>query len=206
MVRRFLPALLFASACSQPQPDSAALSQPGSTAPSTANAVDPIAVKKAEYDVHQWFPDNTADTLLTNLVTWIYKRPTAAINQDRSDPQFRGWYLRHTPLFTHLYHQAAADGTHWFYLVRPARSVEGDLRGVGGRFRTNDKLEILDLEELFNTPIRPRHDLERMGLLLFEEMIASGNVDRYLADRELIEWPDGRLYYDKEKREWRYID
>jgi hypothetical protein len=169
-------------------------------------AADLMAAKKAKYDVHQWFPGDTADTLLTNMVTWIYKRPTEAINQDRSDPRFRYWYLRHTPQFTHLYHHLAADGTHWFYLIRPARSVHGDLRGVGGRFRTNAKLEMLDFEEVFNTPIMPRADLERTGLLLFEEMLANGNVDKYLADRSLIEWPDDRLKYDKDRREWRYVD
>jgi len=159
---------------------------------------------KNKYDVARYFPDGTADSLLANMITFIYKRPTTAINRDRTLPEFRAYYVAQLPLFTHTYHTFTADSTHWYYLIRPARSVEGDLRGVGGRFRTNAQLEMVEFEEVFNTPVMARHDLERVGLMLFEEMVTTGNVDRYLKDRSLVEWPDDRLKYNKEKREWRY--
>jgi hypothetical protein len=158
------------------------------------------------YNVERHFTGDTKDTLLANMVTFIYKRPTAAINRDRTEAQFRPYYVKHAAAFNHLYHHVDGDSTHWYYLIRPARSVEGDKRGVGGRFRTNDQLEMVEFEEIFNTRILPEQQLIEQGAILFEEMVATGNVDAYLENKELIEWPDGRLFYSKEKREWRYVD
>jgi hypothetical protein len=46
--------------------------------------------------------------------------------------------------------------------------------------------------------------LRRKGLVLFEELIHTGEVNQFANDRSLIEWPDHRLYYDKAHREWKY--
>jgi len=171
------------------------------SAPSTEEHIE---TKARNYDVHRWFPGDRADTLLANMITFIFKRPTEAINRDRADPAFRSYYVDKLPLFQYVFHQMAPDSTHWFYLVRPARSVEGDKRGVGGRLRTNERLELVEFEEVFNTPVLPEEELRAIGLMLFEEMVATGNVDRHLNDRQLVEWPDDRLKYSQEKREWRY--
>jgi hypothetical protein len=158
----------------------------------------------ATYEVAAHFPGSEKDTLLANMITFIYKRPNAAINRDRTDPEFRSYYVSRLGEFEFVHHHFSADSTHWFYLIRPARSVDGDKRGVGGRFRTNEALEMVEFEEIFNTPIMTEEALRRTGRILFEEMIATGNVDAYSQDRGMIEWPDDRLKYDKEKREWRY--
>ncbi len=165
-----------------------------------------IAAAAAEHDVTATFPAGLADTLLVNMVTFIHKRPNAAINRDRTDPQFRPYYVDAAGQYRMVYHRLAPDSTHWFYLIRPARSVGGDKRGVGGRFRTNDRLEMVDFEEVFNTPILPVAELEDKGLALFQEMVATGGVRAYAEDRSFIEWPDDRLKYDVKRREWRYAE
>jgi hypothetical protein len=158
------------------------------------------------YKVENYFPGDLKDTLLTNMVTFIYKRPTASTNKTRTNPEFRGYYVKNAPFFRYAYHHMTADSIHYFYLIRPARSVDGDKRGVGGKFKVNDKLELIEFEEIFNTQVLGEKELEEKGLTLFEEMVNRGNVDRYLTDKELIEWPDDRLKYHKEMREWRYVD
>ncbi|MCW5900225.1 MAG: hypothetical protein KIT10_13240 [Flavobacteriales bacterium] len=175
-------------------------------APATPTRAEAIAYARARYDVERYFPGTAKDSLLVNMVTFIYKRPTTAINRDRTDKEFRPYYVKHAASFQQVYHHVSPDSTHWYYLIRPARSVEGDKRGVGGRFRTNGQLAMVEFEEIFNTRIMPEPELIDRGLVLFEEMVATGNVDAFLQDKTLIEWPDGRLYYDKEKREWFYRD
>ncbi len=193
------------TACEATEERSANTSQPEAIR-TTPTRTDIVADARKRHAVERHFPGDQKDTLLANMVTFIYKRPTTAINRDRTDPEFRAYYVKHAGSFDHVYHHMSADSTHWFYLIRPSRSVEGDKRGVGGRFRTNDKLAMLDFEEIFNTRILTEAELLDRGLVLFEEMVATGNVDAFLQDKDLIEWPDGRLFYSKEKREWRYVD
>jgi hypothetical protein len=169
-------------------------------APDLTSSVTPAMT----YDVEDHFPGSEKDTLLANMITFIYKRPTTAINRERTDPQFRSYYLSKLGEFEYVHHHVSADNTHWFYLIRPARNVEGDKRGVGGRFRTNEKLEMVEFEEIFNTPVMPEERLRSEGRFLFEEMISTGNVDAFMGDQTRIEWPDDRLKYDVARREWRY--
>lgn len=165
-----------------------------------------LAEARSRYDAAAYFPGDQRDTMLTNMVTFIYKRPALATQATRTNPEFRPYYVENTRHFRWVYHHMTPDSTHWFYLLRPARSLEGSLRGVGGRFRTNDRLELTAFEELFNTRVLAEDVLLDKGLVLFEEMLSTGTVDAYLEDRGLIEWPDDRLKYDQEMREWRYVD
>jgi len=161
---------------------------------------------KETYAVEQFYPGTAKDSLLANMITFIYKRPTTAINLDRTLPRFRAYYVEQLPTFTHAYHHVAADGTHWYYVIRPARSVDGDKRGVGGWFRTNETMEMLEFAEVFNTRIMPEHELWDKGLDLFEHMVAHGDVEDHPQRAPWVEWPDERLKYDLDKREWRYVD
>lgn len=174
--------------------------------PSIGSTTGTSTLGLSKYDPANTFPNATKDTLLANLITFIHKRPEAAINRDRTGPEFRMYFVEQLPRYRLLYHQRATDGTDWYYLIRPARSVHGALRGVGGRFRADEALQLVEFEEIFNTPVLPEQELEDKGRVLFEEMIATGAVDTYANDRLYVEWPDERLKYDKERREWRYKD
>lgn len=196
--------LIALAACQTPEtaPTPATPEQPA------AESTRPSAVEraKAEYAVEQYFPGTAKDSLLANMITFIHKRPTTAINLDRTLPQFRAYYVEQLSSFTHAYHQVAKDGTHWFYVIRPARSVDGDKRGVGGWFLTNEGMDMVEFVEVFNTRIMPEHELWDKGLDLFEHMVANGDVDNHPQHGPWVEWPDERLKYDREKREWRYVD
>lgn len=203
---RTLPLLLLIAlaACQAAEPEpTTATPEPPQADNTTASAVERA---KSLHAVDQYFPGTAKDSLLANMVTFIYKRPTTAINLDRTLPQFRSYYLQQLPQFTHAYHHLDADSMHWFYVIRPARSVAGEERGVGGRFRTNKALDMLEFEEVFNTRVMPQQELWAKGLDLFEHLLAHGNVDDHPQREAWVEWPDDRLKYDLDKREWRYVD
>lgn len=175
------------------------------------NAGDPVSAEDVQhamehYDVAEYFSGNQKDTLLANMVTYIYRRPAKAKVEDRADPKYRGYYVRSSKLFEYVYHTVTEDDVHYFYLIRPARNLERNFRGVGGRFTVNEDLELVTFEEIFNTTIMDVPSLREKGLILFEEMFIEGNVDRFLSDQNLVEWPDHRLKYNTERREWRYVD
>ncbi len=141
--------------------------------------------------------------LLVDLVTFIGRKPPTATSETRFDPEFRDYYTLYAKEFEIVYYHTKDDSLHLFYLIRPARSPLGNRRGVGGMFRL-DNGQISGFEELFNTPVMEEDRLRDIGRELFEEMLRTGNADRFIGNKEYIEWPDERLRYDKEKFEWRY--
>jgi hypothetical protein len=159
---------------------------------------------KNEFSVEKYFDRVSRDTLLVNMVTYIGVKPRFADFQSRHNPQHRKFYTSQARNFRFQYYHVTPDSIHYYYLIRPARSTKGNLRGVGGRFRINQKLELVEFEEIFNTPVLPEVTLESRGRTLFVEMVDKGNVDRFLGNIEYVEWPDDRLKYDREKKEWRF--
>jgi hypothetical protein len=156
------------------------------------------------YSIDKYFSQQQQDSLLINLVTYIGKKPKFADWQTRHEPQHNEYYRNHSKSFKFVFYLVTPDSTHYYYIIRPARSTTGNTRGVGGKFRLGKNLQLIDFEEVFNTPILPEQELFEVGQTLFIEMINTGNIDRYINNRNLIEWPDDRLKYDKEKKEWRY--
>lgn len=195
----YLGFVLFAVGCASENP-SPALEEKIATK-------EVVAEETNKHPVSAHYTENEKDTLLVDLASYIYRKPASATWETKLDPKFRNYYIRNTAKFKIIYYHIDEDNTHYYYLSRPARDHEGkQRRGVGGMFKRNEKNEIVDFEEVFNTPIHPEEKLKEIGLTLFEEMIAHRNVDNYLTDQNLIEWPDGRLFYSKEKKEWRYVD
>jgi hypothetical protein len=158
----------------------------------------------AQHDILNYFSKDDADTVLVNAVTFIGKKPALATSETRFNPEFRKHYIGYLGSFSIFLYHISDDSTHYFYMIRPARSLEGDRRGVIGKYRMNSDLSLRDFEELANTRIRPEEKLKMFGIILFRELLEKGNIVKYLPDTSLIEWPDDRLKYDKFKNEWRY--
>lgn len=159
--------------------------------------------EKQNFRIENYIAPDQIDTLLTDIVTYIGVKPRAATSQTRFEPRFRQFYVKQALQFKMLFFYINDQGEHFYYLIRPARSTSGSTRGVGGRFRF-EKNKIADFEEIFNTPVSDPERLSVIGAELFQEMILTGNVDRFSGNRQFIEWPDGRLKYHKGLNEWRY--
>lgn len=155
------------------------------------------------YRIDNYFSQDQIDTLLTDMVTYIGVKPRTATGHTRFDPAFRQYYIQYSSQFKMVYVFINEEGEHFFYLIRPARSPQGNLRGVGGRFKIENE-KIYGFEEVFNTPVFDENRLIEIGAALFLELIETGNVDQYLGNMLFVEWPDDRLKYHKGLYEWRY--
>ncbi len=158
-----------------------------------------------QFDVSSYFEAEEADSLLADMVTYIGRKPPMATSHSRFDSIFRSYYVNYAKEFNHAYHFVNEQDIHYFYITRPARSTQGNRRGVGGSF-TMQENKITDFEERFNTPVSDEEHIREIGLVLFKELVSMGHVDEYGHRKEYIEWPDARLKYNKEMFEWRYID
>jgi hypothetical protein len=155
-----------------------------------------------KYDVSSYYNRSEQDSLLADIITYIYVRAPYAEWDTRFEPKFRKYYVSQLRDFKFDRYYRDEKGTHYYYIIRPARSAEGNIRGVGGKFSLNASGKIVSFEEMFNTPVASLVDLQNRGRELFARMIKSGNVDDYLSHPDYIEWPDEMTYYDTLKHEW----
>jgi hypothetical protein len=160
--------------------------------------------KELKIDINSYYSPNERDSLLADMITYIYKKPREANFQSRFDTEYRDHYVNQLPYFKPVFYTITVDGVHYYYVIRPARSINGNTRGVGGYFTKDSQGKITNFVELFNTPILPEHVLVTRGEKLFLEMVSTGEVKNYLKNPDYVEWPDDRLKYDRERNEWRY--
>jgi hypothetical protein len=158
--------------------------------------------QKDKYSVDRYFSESERDTLLTDIITYIYIRPPFSTTETRFEGKFRKYYVANLGKFRFENYYQSENGLHYFYLIRPARSVQSNIRGVGGVFKLDEQNNIIMFKEIFNTPPADLNQLRERGYRLFKEMIQKGNVDAYLHHPDFIEWPDERTYYDTLKHEW----
>ncbi len=155
-----------------------------------------------KYDINQYYDTASQDTLMTNIIISSYKTPRGVRKEDRFNPEFRDLYVKQLPLFDFIFFHVDDAGVHYFYMLRPARNVDNRKRGVGGRFRTNENLELIDFEELFVTPMIPEEDVQTRGKYLWDDLMHFGHVDRYLLNMDYVEFPNKGVRYDMELKEW----
>jgi hypothetical protein len=167
-----------------------------------------FSCQSKKYDVSSYFSDNQRDTLLANIITYVYIKPSSATNSTRFDAQYRQFYVKNLPSFRIEKYYPAADGWHYFLLVRPVGNSPNYRRGVLGKFKLKkaavdtDSLMPEAFEEIINTPHLEEKTVVERGSFLFQELVKKGNLNDYLAMKHYIEWPDATLVYDKNINEW----
>ncbi len=159
--------------------------------------------EKYSYDNNSYFTKQQRDTLFIDIVTRIGKKPESADYTTRLDPKYRAYYQQLSAQYSMEFFHKERD-TFYYYMIRPARSTRGDLRGVGGKLTLGKTGKIKYFEESFNTPVYNRKELHRIGKKIFTELVQKQSIDELLWNVDYIEWPDGRLKYDTSRYEWRY--
>lgn len=168
---------------------------------------DSTSVGQNVYDYHTRFSAAEADTLLTNLTTYIYRKPAEAQWDTKFEPRFRAFYVENRVNLELIYMHQNADSSFYYYLLRDAQYKNGNTkRGVVGKFDMDTNMVLSNFEEIANTLVASDDQLKEIGLLFMDELVQTGNLEKYLDDKSKVEWPDGRLFYSKEKYEWRYVE
>lgn len=194
--------IMFLSACSEQNP------QEGQNKNVGVEATYDTLTNDAKYIT---FVNNmeaqSLDTLRVNMATFILRKPDAAQWDTKFDPIYRSYYINKMVDLELRYVFQKTD-TLYYYVIRDGRDQNGKLnRGVGGRMVLNEQYQIQYLEELFVTRIKPRAVLENIGLQFMNDIEDTTPVENYTSEKKSdIEWPDGRLFYNIEKSEWRYVD
>ena len=151
-----------------------------------------------------YFGDSKRDSLLVDLVTYIGRKPAQATVITRFEPQFREYYTNMAKNYI-LYFYSINDDVHTFYLSRPARSLEGNRRGVLGTFRQDEDGRITGFREVLNTVIANEERIRQLGEQIMSAYLLNLKFDSLLLNPSIVEWPDNTLKYDTTVFEWRYV-
>lgn len=151
--------------------------------------------------------DEEKDTLLTNLASFIIRKPASATWETKLNPEFREYFRKNRNELDLIYLTEVSD-TFYFYLLREARTPDGmKFRGTGGKYIVNkESKSIEEFEEVFISKVLPESELEKIGIEYINLGTKHSNLSEFLSREEQIEWPDGRLFYSKLKKEWRYVE
>lgn len=140
-----------------------------------------------------------------SIIRYVAKAPDGVSGESRFDPKFNDYYEgKVKECFLELY--AVRDSDHYFLVTQPAASLVEKRHATGGRFVLSDKGEITEYEEIFRTWKMKPEDLRVRSEVIFKDMIVGKSLERYYtkhAGDKYIEFPDDKVYYDKEARAWK---
>ena len=162
-----------------------------------------VSCNSKKQQVNDYFTDNQRDSLLTNIITYLYIPAPQANNQTKFHPQFRNFYSQNLSSFHLQNYYQAKDGWNYFFVIRPVAGGALFKRGVLGKFKLKDNsLMPTAFEEVANTPHLAEEIVKERGQFLFQELIKNGNLDKQIPMKQYIEWPDEHLAYDKKSNQW----
>ena len=131
-------------------------------------------------------PQATHDTKFSHAFDWYYEKAFEEYDLRRCYPE--------------------QDSNYYFLMTRKARSIWPAREAIGGRFKVNGSLQVVDYEETFRTWKMAEDSLNARAYELFDLMVTKKDLtpyrSKYKGDR-YIEFPDDRFYFNRERKTWR---
>lgn len=152
-----------------------------------------------------YLSDSQRDSLLTNIVTYIYTIAPNATYETKFQAKFKAYYTKNLSKFTLENLQKSQNGYTYFFVIRPVGGSQFK-RGVLGKFKLKEGSTMpTEFEEIANTPHLKEEVVKERGAYLFRELVKNGSLDAQMPMKQYIEWPDQHLAYDKKINEWKVI-
>lgn len=156
-----------------------------------------------QYQTSHYYSESERDTLLTNIITYIYQKAPGASDSTKWQPQYRSFYKNSLPSFYIQNYFISENGWHYYFLIRPVGGSE-KRRGVVGKFKLGKgSLKPQEFEEIACTPHLDEAIVKERGGFLFNTLVKTGSIEsKYLAMKQYVEWPDSSLIYNKLTNNW----
>jgi hypothetical protein len=159
------------------------------------------------FDPRGHFSSSGEKEFLLRLMPYVTKLPRGVSPEQRFDPGLRNFYSDEVMKYTlHSYFFSTRDSFAYFLITRPAPSLYEKRIAIGGRLKQDRKGNITGYEEIFWTFKMEPAELSAKAGKLFGEMVEGKSLEQYMpgkATGEWIEFPDGRIYFDKRSASWK---
>jgi hypothetical protein len=161
-----------------------------------------IGCSTDKYQTSNYYTDSERDTLLTNIITYVYQKAPGAADSTKWKPQFRTFYKNSLPSFYIQNYFIDSLGWHYYFLIRPVGGSD-KRRGVIGKFKLEKgSLKPTEFEEIICTPHLDEEIVKERGSFLFKELVKNGSLEKYMPMKMYVEWPDSTLIYNKKTNNW----
>jgi hypothetical protein len=162
---------------------------------------------KEKYSPDQYLSTAEKDTITDTFLPYILPRPDKLSLPDRFKDSMKIYYrLQIAPQELKLYkYHIDKDSLHYVMFIRKdLKSLYIDYRAIAATFNRN-KDSIYNIELKFLTPMFRRDTIYHKADELFTLLVETGSVQKYVGNRDFIDWPSSDVYYDKKERKWALI-
>lgn len=148
------------------------------------------------------------DSLLLQLAPYVVKKPDAMSYQERFDNASKSFYKDYVKLTAGKikYYQRRDTAELFSYEYRDLTSLYEHYKAFGGYVKRDVSGKIVYLNLLYLTPRCTKDELAAKNQVLFRELTANGNVDKFFGDKNLIYIPNEDVYYDTKRNRWDYTE
>lgn len=161
--------------------------------------------KYSPLEFDYYFDETAQSDIFAQVISYVYTTPSGIPKADRFHKDYREVYKREIQKFEMIHFWKSDGDSYYFYMLRPARNINNNKRGVAGIFTLDESLEIDSFEEVFVTKMIPEEQVVSFGNLVFQEFIDNnGEIPMTPLRKDLIEFPNAQTRYDQAIYEWTY--
>ena len=142
----------------------------------------------------------------TKIIRYIARKPEKASLKTKFDSYFDSYYSEQVRLNDLTHYYKTKNGKIFFIITRIAPSITLKKVATGGYVVFNEKGDVESIEEVFRTWKKIPEELESTSEFLFEKMVNEEDLSPYYTEnsngKEIIEFPNSEVKYDKNQRTW----
>jgi len=161
--------------------------------------------KHSPLEFAYYFDESAQSEILAQIISYVYTTPSGIPKAERFLADYREVYKRELQKFEMIHFWKSDNNNYYFYMLRPARNINNNKRGVAGIFTLDENLEIESFKEAFVTKMISEDEVVAFGDLVFQDFIVNkGQLPMTPLRHNLIEFPNAQTRYDEVIYEWTY--
>lgn len=161
--------------------------------------------KYSPLEFDYYFDETAQSDIFAQVISYVYTTPSGIPKADRFNKDYRDVYKKEIKKFEMIRFWKSDDDRYYFYMLRPARNINNNKRGLAGIFTLDEGLEIDSFKEVFVTKMISEEEVVSFGDLIFQDFIVNkGELPMTPLRNDLIEFPNPQTRYDPEIHEWTY--
>jgi hypothetical protein len=161
---------------------------------------------KEQYDPDKYLSPVEKDSVMNLVIRYVAETPKGVDHVDKFNPRHEKFYKQ--KISEARLEKFYEGETHFYFLIsQPAPSLTVKRHATGGWFVIDDDGKMSEYREVFRTWKMIPDTLQKRATFLFDKMVQGENLEPYHTRNsngiEYIEFPDDRVYYDEDSRQWK---
>jgi hypothetical protein len=160
------------------------------------------------YDAREALTAGQYDSVLIRVAPYVIRKPDEISYEERFLGKNRPFYKKFLTITGgEITHYLEKDTAVLFsFQHRDMTSLYEHYRALGGYYKLDKGGNIAFMNLLYHTPRLTKDEMESRGEALFNEMVKTGHVSKYIGNKDFIDTPSDDFYYDTKRNRWDYTE